>query len=187
MKKLLLIIAILFLSLTVFELINSYGVFETKTRADSDLKIAKWNIAVNNADLNGQNQTFLIDNITYTNTEGVSTNKFAPGTSGTFLLEIDPQDTEVAFKYELSIELPPEYSQIQIDSIEGQNGTNLTYQDGIYSKVVPLNDVKAQKKDQIKVTFTWLKDANDESDSILGSTKESFEIKVNIKFEQYMN
>lgn len=188
MKKALIITSSLFLILTVFQITKSFGVFETRFTEDSNINIAKWHIYVNDYNLNNTNNTFYVDNITYTNNEGVSEGRFAPGVTGSFLLEIDPTDTEVSFEYSLSIDLSGlEYDQIRIDSIEGIDGTNLTVNEGVYSKVFPLSDIYDGKTDTIKVTFSWINDdENNDSDSELGSSSGNIEIPINIRFNQYI-
>ncbi len=188
MKKALISASLVLLILTIAQITKSFGVFETVFTDDSDVNIAKWHIYVNDYDLNSSNNTFYVDNITYTNNEGVSTGRFAPGVTGTFLLEIDPTDTEVSFQYELTIDLSGlDYSQIRIDSIEGINNTNLTVFNNVYSRVFTLNEIYDGKKDTIKVTFSWENDDdNNESDSLLGSSDGYIEIPVNISFSQYV-
>ena len=188
MKRALLVASAVLLIFTCVQITKSFGVFQSTVEEDADIDIAKWHIKVNNYDLNDMNNVFHVDNITYTNNQHVTTNRFAPGVTGTFLLEIDPTDTEVSFKYELSIDLSDsQYSQIQIDSIEGINGTNLTVVDGVYSRVFTLDEINQDKTDTIRVTFTWEDDdENNSSDSELGSSDGNFEIPVNIKFSQYV-
>ena len=187
MKKFLIIFCFIFFCLTIHTIRTSFGLFESVYNEDNDLTIAKWNIKVNNENLNGNENTFHVDNITYLNNSNVDTDRFAPGVVGTFLLVIDPSDTEVSFKYDLSIDLSDnEYGQIKIDSIEGTSGTTLDYNDGVYSRVFSLSEIEANKKDTIKVTFSWENsDENNESDSLLGQSGGTFDIPVNIKFTQY--
>lgn len=187
MKKFLTLLCFIFFCLTVYTISTSFGVFESKYEEDNDLSIAKWNIKVNNDNLNDTENTFYVDNITYVNSDNVNANRFAPGVTGMFLLEIDPGDTEVSFKYDLSIDLSGnEYSQIKLDSVEGVDGTTLEVNSGVYSRVFKLSEILDNKKDTIKVTFSWENDdSNNESDSFLGQSSGIFEIPVNIKFTQY--
>ena len=187
MKKFLIVLCFIFFCLTIHTIRTSFGLFESNYDEDDDLTIAKWNIKVNNENLNGNENTFHVDNITYLNNSNVDADRFAPGVVGTFLLVIDPSDTEVSFKYDLSIDLSDnEYSQIKIDSIEGTSGTTLDYNEGVYSRVFSLSEIEANKKDTIKVTFSWENsDENNESDSLLGQSDGTFDIPVNIKFTQY--
>lgn len=188
MKKLLILISFVFLIITIYSISVSFGVFESSYSDDSEMDIAKWNIKVNDDNLNNTNNVFYVNNITYTNSNNVSANRFAPGVTGSFLLVIDPCDTEVSFKYELSIDLSDnEYDQITVDSIEGINNTNLTVENGVYSRVFTLSEIIANKVDTIKVTFSWDNDeANNDSDSVLGSSDGNFEFPLNIKFTQYV-
>ncbi|MBR3230076.1 MAG: hypothetical protein IKF91_04545 [Bacilli bacterium] len=187
MKKILIILCFVFLCLTIHSISTSFGVFESKFDEDSSSSIAKWNIKVNNDNLNDTENTFYVDNISYVNSDNVNEDRFAPGVTGMFLLVIDPSDTEVSFKYDLSIDLSGnEYSQIKLDSIEGVDGTTLDVNSGVYSRVFSLSEIEAGRKDTIKVSFSWENDdANNESDSMLGQSSSTFEIPVNIKFTQY--
>ena len=185
MKKSLILTSLVLLILTIFQIARSYGVFQSIVDDDAEFNVASWRIYVNNNDLNNTNNVFYVDNITYTNNEHVQTNRFAPGVSGEFILEIDPKNTEVAFNYELSIDLTNNYEQINIDSIEGIDDTNLTYFNGVYSRIFTLSEIESHKVDRIKVKFSWDDDeSHDESDSLFGSSEGNFEIPVNIKFSQ---
>lgn len=188
MKKGLILASTLLLILTLFQISKSYAVFQSIANDDAEFNVAKWRIFVNNSDLNNTNNVFYVDNITYTNNSNVSQSRFAPGVTGEFILEIDPKNTEVAFNYELSVDLSDNiYSQIKIDSIEGINGTNLTYYNGVYSRLFTLNEIQNNKVDSIKITFSWEnEESNNDTDSILGSLDGDFEIPVNIKFSQYI-
>lgn len=188
MKRVLILISLLFLGLTIIELSSSFALFETSLDEEKDLKIAKWRIFVNNYDLNNTNNTFYVDDITYTNERNEVVNKFAPGVKGEFVLEIDPTMTDVSFLYQLKLDLSENnYEQIKIDKVEGIEGTVLNYQDGVYSRVVSINDINNKVVDKIKVTFSWINDDKyNESDSLLGLNKDSvFSFPITIKFSQY--
>lgn len=190
MKKILIIISIVFFVFTVVQIGKSFGVFETKIENESELEIAKWNIYVNDYDLNGNNQTFYVDEITYQDQEGNSVDYFSPGVTGSFLIVIDPKNTETAFTYSLSIDLSQnDYEQIQIDEIKGMNGLQLTEQNGVYSHLVTLPSIESGIKDTIQVTFHWEMDEKyNDSDSSLGQDPDSqFKIPISIQFEQYVN
>ena len=63
--------------------------------------------------------------------------------------------------------------------------TNLTYFNGVYSRIFTLSEIESHKVDRIKVKFSWDDDeSHDESDSLFGSSEGNFEIPVNIKFSQ---
>ena len=188
MKKTLIFISVVFLLLTVLQVANSFGLFETKIENETDLEVAKWHIFVNQYDLNGEDQTFYVDQITYTDRQGNRVDCFAPGVTGTFQIVIDPKDTEVSFQYRMKIDMSQnQYTQIQLDQIEGLNGIQLTEQDGVYSRIMTLNEIENGIKDTIQVTFHWeYDDQYNESDSMLGQNPDSqFTIPISIQFEQY--
>lgn len=185
MKKTLVFLSILFCALTIFQICQSFGVFETKLDTDEEFDIATWNICVNDSDITGENKVFRVSDITYKNEDGEEVSKFAPSTTGEFILVFDPKNTEVSFKYELNASVSSVYSQISITSVQGINGTNLTLEDGSYFGVISLNDIKNGVKNYIKITFSWEdSEENNDSDSLIGTSLESLEIPISIKFTQ---
>ena len=185
MKKTLIVLSLVLLIFTFYQIKTSFGLFETKIDNDNELAIAKWRIYVNDNDLTGKEEKFTVTDITYSNNGGVSEGYFAPGTTGSFLLIIDPKDTEVSFTYELAITLD-KYPNIKIDSIEGVNGTELTLDNGKYKRLMTLKEIQGGKKDTIKVTFSWQDDEKyNDLDSRIGSSLEEIEIPISIKFSQY--
>ena len=126
MKKTLIVLSLVLLIFTFYQIKTSFGLFETKIDNDNELAIAKWHIYVNDNDLTGKEETFTVTDITYSNNSGVSEGYFAPGTTGSFLLIIDPKDTEVSFTYELAITLD-KYPNIKIDSIIHLQLANIIY------------------------------------------------------------
>ena len=190
MKKILTAISLVFLCFTISQVAISFGLFETKIEDESDLKIAKWHIFVNNYDLNQEGHTFYVDNISYVDRNGNEVDKFFPGVTGSFLIVIDPKDTEVSFQYHFELDLSDtSFEQIRIDSVEGLNGIQLEKQGNIYSRTMTLNEIESGKKDTIKVTFHWeWDDKYNESDSTLGQSVDSvFKIPIHMSFEQYTN
>ncbi len=189
MKKILIVISILFCCLTIFQITKSFGLFETSIDDESELTVAKWHITVNDSDLNQTDRTFYIDEISYVDRNGNPVSKFAPGVTGKFLIEIDPKDTEVSFQYQLKLDLEKqEYDQITVDEVVGVNGTQLIEENGVYRRVVTLDDIEAGKTDTIQVTFHWVwDDQYNETDSELGQDPDSqFLIPITIQFEQYI-
>ena len=184
MKKVLIFFSVLFLCLTIFQIGNSFGLFETNVSNESNLNIAKWHIYVNDSDITGKSNVFNVDDITYTNNDGVSDDKFAPGVSGSFILVIDPKDTQTSFTYDFAVNFSS-YKQIKIDEIVGINDTSLTFKNDRYYGVMSLKDIQSGKKDYIKITFSWDADVSDEADSLIGNSIDTLEIPISIKFEQY--
>lgn len=189
MKKVLIFLSAFFLIVTTFQLVKTFAVFESSVNSEDNLSIAKWTIYVNDQNLNGNNSTFFIDNITYLGNDGVKADKFAPGVSGYFLLEIDPKDTDVSIDYELSFDMLEDFPHIKIVSVEGQNGKTLNLESNTYSRTITLDEITKGEKDIIKVNFIWEKDdLHNDVDSSLGLTEGSeFAFPVKIKFLQHIN
>lgn len=188
MKKVLIGIFVVFLSLTIISITSSLAVFESNVSSSTELDIAKWQILVNDFDINNTSETFYIDNITYKDKDGNLVDTFAPGGVGEFILEINPNDTEVAYTYEISVDLSNNsYEQIKLDDISGIDGTVLDVSNGVYKRTVSLDDINNKKIDKIKISFSWeFDDKYNESDSSLGLNQDSeFSFPVTIRFSQY--
>ena len=63
-KKILYFICGLSLSMTIFMVIDSYGLFESKNVLNVDSNIAKWNVFINGTDIK-KNKTFVVDKMNY--------------------------------------------------------------------------------------------------------------------------
>lgn len=87
-KKILYFICGLCLSMTIFMVIDSYGLFESKKVLNVDSNIAKWNVFINGTDIK-KNETFVVDKINLINNDNVLEGKMAPGSKGILIFLLD--------------------------------------------------------------------------------------------------
>ena len=127
MKKHILIILCVFSSIfLIAQVVYTYSLFETERQTVVTSPIAKWNVLVNNSLLTnnyGQENTFNLGSINWNSGGHVRSGKAAPGSVGTFEIEIDPTDTEVSFLYELDIDTWPGIPTYV--EVEGKSETDL--------------------------------------------------------------
>ena len=106
-----LIILILILCVLYLTIRSAYSRYTSKAFAVVEKGLAQWVIKVNNTDIT-KNYTepteFVIDSFVWDWGEGshVAEGKVAPGMTGTFEIEIDPTDTQVAYEYFVEIGKP---------------------------------------------------------------------------------
>ena len=185
-KKILYFICGLCLSMTIFMVIDSYGLFESKNVLNVDSNIAKWNVFINGTDIK-KNETFVVDKINLINNDNVLEGKMAPGSKGYFDIVIDPTDTDTSIRYDISFDFSSLNDKIVVSGIEEITSGNLVRTGkNIYSKVITLNEIKNGITNTIRVYIKW-DNSDDESDSAIGSVINNFiNVPVTIAAYQYL-
>lgn len=185
-KKILYFICGLCLSMTIFMVIDSYGLFESKNVLNVDSNIAKWNVFINGTDIK-KNETFVVDKINLINNNNVLEGKMAPGSKGYFDIVIDPTDTDTSIRYDISFDFSSLNDKIVVSGIEEITSGNLVRTGkNTYSKVITLNEIKNCITNTIRVYIKW-DNSDDESDSAIGSVINNFiNVPVTIAAYQYL-
>ena len=185
-KKILYFICGLCLSMTIFMVIDSYGLFESKNVLNVDSNIAKWNVFINGTDIK-KNETFVVDKINLINNNNVLEGKMAPGSKGYFDIVIDPTDTDTSIRYDISFDFSSLNGKIVVSGIEEITSGNLVRTaKNTYSKVITLNEIKNGITNTIRVYIKW-DNSDDESDSAIGSVINNFiNVPVTIAAYQYL-
>ena len=188
MKRWLLILFIALLLFTGYEISNSFALFESENAIVVNSDIGKWQIKVNDISIK-DSTTFSITNVSVEENENVMEDRFAPDTRGYFDIVIDPNDTEVAIRYDLSYRDDMVVnSKISITEVSVVEGTNVI-QTGpkAYSGVINLDQIEAGENIVIRFYVEWLNDeANNEVDSLYGKGEAQIEIPIEILFTQYL-
>ena len=193
-KKIKLLFTLLFILstvVTIYFINDTYALFETDLTNGSQIKTAKWQVLINEKLINNQTEELIIDKITILDNEYALTeeNKIAPGCEGYFEIEIDPNETEVSVKYEISFDFSNIKNGLEIVNISETAGNNITKTgENTYSGIITLSEIKQNKKNNIRVNIRWNNnEENNESDSALGTIKNNkLSIPVNITIKQYL-
>ncbi len=188
MRKWLIILFVVLLSITAYELSVSYALFESENDFVVNSDIGKWEISVNDSMIN-ETGTFSVNSVHVDSDSNVRENYFAPGTSGYFDVEIDPNETDVSIYYEIVCRT--DYitnSQISLTRIQNVGKPDLiNVADYTYAGVIPLSDIQNGDVTTIRFYITWdNNENNNEVDSLYGNSSESFEIPMSITFRQYL-
>lgn len=174
---------------TIYSIYDTYALLETNVSVVNDFNTAKWNININNTTLSGEPTTFLVDKIEVVETDYNKENKLAPGTTGYFDIEIDPTDTDVSIRYDISFDFSSLSDSIDVLSIQETMGGNLVKTAAsTYTNVLTLTEIKEGKKNNIRVNIIWNNiEANNEQDSQLGLVYDNkIDIPVTITVTQYL-
>lgn len=186
-SKILYITCAIMIFVTIYEITNTYGLFESNINMDVDSKLATWNILINDTNI-GKSETFTIDNFISEEDNTVASGKIAPGTSGYFNINIDPSTTQVSIRYDLTFDFSKLDNLFTITKVEEKNGYNLIKTGpNTYSNVITLNEIKENKTNNIRVHIKWNNnEENNDKDTEIGLTENNtLNIPVSITVLQY--
>ena len=101
-KKILLLLITFLICILVFFVIQIYAKYLTTATGDASIKIANWNISINNLSI--KNNTDISSAIVpgFPGNENIANNIIAPTAEGYFDLNFDFSGTDVSFKYEIN-------------------------------------------------------------------------------------
>lgn len=191
MKKVYVCFALILLVLTIFIILKTYGLFESKTSLNVQSDVGKWVILVNDTDITaGANTKFSVNEIIWNPSDNVKSGKIAPGVSGYFDIVIDPTDTDVSVRYDIDFDFSEfENTNIVVTSIEEiNNKTIVKTGTNKYTGVIPLSEIKNGVTNTIRVNVKWdNNEDNNEFDSELGAVPNNeMNIPVFINVSQYL-
>lgn len=201
-RKIKVLLAFISLSFTLCMMSNTYSRYVADTTGNLEVLLAKWQILVNESDINNNASTAITLTPVIEQNQYVADDKIAPTSKGYFDIDIDPTNVEVSFDYEISLTLDntnipdlmiTKYSiidstylegdELQINSLEDNkiNGS-LNYDKSIDNyKFEPFT---------IRIYFEWYEGndetMNDEQDTIVSSqpSSTSFKMTANMNFTQ---
>ncbi len=167
---------IILLGLTSLLLV--FGIAYTRSRLVANIDtsqnavLAKWNITLNNTLITQtMSDTIALGNITWTNSHA-NPEKVAPGSSGIVDLVINPQDTQVSFRYDITFtdhNVDPNVL-LTITNMSA-NGNNLIHTAAnTYTGIFPLSEIENHQTKVITIYISWLNDENNnETDTQVGT------------------
>lgn len=191
--KRILIIAILFMVLFMaYRIISIYAIFYSEGQGKVTQNNATWTIYLNKTDVTSKNSNaFEVDTFELEENSYVSTGKIAPGTKGSFYIELDPKNTNVSIRYDIEIDK----TQISNDSIEIvsieeiEEGNTLTKtSDSTYTGIMSLQEIQQGKINKIKIKIEWKNvEENNRQDTLIGIGNSAIlKVPVNVKVTQYL-
>ena len=190
-RKTFILICLIILVLAIYGMIRIYALFHSELNAKIEFKNGAWNILINETDITtGADITFMIDNVTTNENQHVKPGNLAPGLTGNFKIRINPTDTDVSIKYEVSLEENElNNSNLKIKSItETQEGNELIRTgENTYTGIITLEKIKAGYKNEITVEIEWVDDENNnETDTELGTIWDfEYQIPITVHVCQY--
>ena len=189
----LILLSMCVIAILVYKIISIYAVFHSNVGAKAEFRNGAWNIDVNGKKITTGVQTdFTIDQITVAEDQHTMPGKISPGLSGNFKIVINPKDTNVSIRYDITLNQDElKSSNVKISSVEEKNnGAKLIKTaENEYTGIITLQDIQKNVIHEIEMNVEWLDDEqNNESDTLLGTNKDKrqFEIPVTFHATQYL-
>lgn len=185
-KKLWLIVIIAFL-ICLYLVLDTLAVFESSATGTYNADIAKFKIKLNdNFISDGLEKTFVIDSFIYSEDNNTESGYISPGRSGYFDVELDANETDVAFMYEITLSPSEELNDNISYSVESLNGGNVSVSDdGVYSGEYSLSDIENNNIITLRINITWTDlEEYDENDTLLGTIRDK---KINIPIRVHVS
>ncbi len=188
--KILLIAAVLImLGITIYNVRDSYALFESELTVEAGTTAGSWNIYVNGTNISGNTTQFTINNVNISTNNHVVQNRMAPGTSAYFDLNIIPTGTDVSVRYDITFDFSELSTSLVVEDIVELNGRTLVRTgENVYSGVIALNEINNGAFSSVRVNIKWDNDeSNNDIDTEIGmNVNGSISIPVQIDVTQYL-
>ena len=192
LQKVLFLLMMCVVILLIYKIIDIYAVFHSEVGANIQFVNGVWNISVNGTQITkGTEAQFIIDQITTTENNHVKPGTLAPGLSGSFDVLINPEDTNVSVRYDVTLNQEDlGSSNLKIKSIlEIQNGYELIKTaENTYTGIMTLQEIQNGIIHKLRVEVEWADDgSNDENDTELGKGDiQQLQIPISVHVIQYL-
>jgi len=194
MKKTSMIISMLLIIVTLYNIASSYAKYVTQVSGSLEKQAGAWIIKVNDKDISSKNatKTFTINNLTLLNNEYVVDGKIAPNSVGYFDISIDPTGTTTAVRFDVTLDFSDfetveaihfESACLVVNGEENPSGMMRTARN-TYTGVISLADVKQNIITTARLYIKW---EDSETDIDLGLIQNNqLDLPVEVDVSQYM-
>lgn len=187
-KKNYILILICLVIITTIIVTFTQAKYKSAYEANTNAAIAKWNININDKNISS-NESIKEQTITLVPNANpnVAEGKMAPGDSGYFDIEINPNKTQTSFEYSIQFDTQNLPQDFEIYSYKiGELGNENTIVNNEIKNTVNLEGKQAfEETDKILIRILWRWNINDTSDGNSIQVEEAFknkEYKINCKF-----
>lgn len=186
------IVYVFILLIAIICIAQIYAIFHSEVGGTVNFVKGVWQIKVNGTEIsNGINKEFTVNNIEIQNNEHVKPGNLAPGLSGVFNISINPENTDVSVKYDISLnEQSLANKNIIIKSIKetNQGKTLVKTGENTYTGIITLDEIKQGIQNNIEVEIEWKDDEINNEDDIEMGIKEDYklEIPIIVHVSQYL-
>lgn len=178
------LVYVFILLIAIICIIQIFAVFQSEVEGSINFEKGVWQIEVNGTDIsNGVNKEFIVNNIEIQNNEHVKPGNLAPGLSGIFNISINPENTDVSVRYDVSLnEESLTNKNITIKSItETVQGNSLIKTgENVYTGIITLDDINQGIQNNIKVEIEWIDNEEYNEEDINMGTQEDYKLEIPI-------
>jgi len=204
MKKIIIISLLLMICISFYEIIHTFAIYRSEVEGTYTTPVGIWSINVNEYDVENGEVAYNYIKQLQTGTSHSSDGKIAPGDTYYFDILINPENTDVAIYYDLSLEIDSstvatlgdhiKFSNIECNFIDSEENETIV-EDGIIKNdhsatrgVIPLSNINAGDLYKIRVYFEWENiEVNNEQDSEIGKIEDAdFQVNVILQLKQYL-
>ena len=192
-NKIKLVIAIIALAISVFQIQQTYAKYTESKEGSSDFTIANWKILLNDHDISDNAQLSSLINPIYENNNNVESGVIAPGSEGYFDLEIDATHTQVSFNYTISINSAEDsdVTDLVISGYKIDDGQIVTVNNGINNLSNTVSYNEPDKVINLRIYFKWKEGEgetmNNAADTAASVGRGTGKLSVNATFTQVAN
>ena len=180
MKKIGIIISMLLVVITLYNIASSYAKYVTQASGNMEKQAGAWVIKLNNKDISILNNEYVVDG------------KIAPNSVGYFDISIDPAGTTTAVRFDVTLDLSDfetvdaihfESACLIVNGEENPSGMTRTAQN-TYTGIIPLSDVKQNIVTTARLYIKW---EDGENDIDLGLIRDNqLDLPIEVDISQYM-
>lgn len=191
-KKFLILLTMIMMCFTIYKIVSTYALFESNVTKSVKAEVGKWKIKINSADVtNSTTKNFTMNTFNISKSQYTKENKIAPGMSGSFEIEIEPQNTQVSIRYDITIDSKQLTNQsIKLNGVLEKNNNSeiIKTAENTYTGVIPLEKINEEYMEVIEISFSWDNiEENNEEDSKIGTLYNSnLEIPISVHLSQYL-
>lgn len=188
-KKFTFLFASISLLLCFFVIQDTYAKYITSSTGSAEMKIARWKILVNDKDITDNSSISNLVTPVFNGNANIASDVIAPTATGYFDLIIDANNTDVSFRYEISVDVLSSSSVYDLVvtgySLNGGETININ-NDSVITNSISLNDVKYNT---IRIFIKWHDGAGetmnntDDTNAATGADPKA-KLRVNLSFTQ---
>lgn len=193
MKKILKILTLIMLILTIWTISDTYAKFFTKATITAEYEVGKWQILLNEMDIyseTGEAVTFTMSAQNDTENTNTASGKIAPNSSVYADIMLNPAGTDVAVRYDIEVDLSElEDLNLQFEvTIPDSEKTLTKTADNIYTGIISLEDIKANKQEKVRCTIKWNseEEINIKDLDLVNTYGSKLEIPIKVTCVQYL-
>lgn len=191
MKRVCYFLSVVLLIVIVVKIFYTFALLESNTTRVVENGLGKWTILVNETDVTEDEVEFEIDNIVYDSADNVLTGRLAPGLGGHFDISIDPTDTDVSIRYDITYDcdaLEALGTTVGVVSVSETSGKNIIQTgEHTYTGVISLSEIQSNQVDTIRTTVSWVNDEtkNTEDTEIGMKDNPTIVLPIQVRLIQY--